>query len=249
MLRALLLFCSLYSGALAQDGLEAMRSDLASGNYALAAQFTGPALVRDMPGDPEAHYLYSYALYLVGSVVSAREALTQAFTLSPEPPPYYEVLNGLLLAAEGDSRGAQRALAEAFSRTQDYDTAMAWGRVAWQGGDYETALAAYSAAADTRQGRREVWSHLNRGRMLKTLDRPDEAITALQQAIAVFEANDPGGDLPNPGYVEAFFRLGEVYEALGDAQQAVAYYEAARGADPNYAPASVALERVQRDSP
>ena len=80
--------------------------------------------------------------------------------------------------------------------------------------------------------------------MLKALERYEESISAFEQAIDVFEANDPGDAQPNPGYVEAFFRIGEVYELLENVEQARAFYAAARGADPNYTPAVVALERL-----
>ena len=233
----------------AQSTLETMQREIDEGSYAFAAQVSGPSLVRDLPDNPEAHYLYAYALYLTGNLEAARAELETALSLTDTPEPKYNLLDGLLLAATGDTQEAKDLLRTSFERSQDYEVALAWGRVAWQDRDYESALEGYTAAADTEQGRLEVWPHLNRGRMLKALDRLDEALSAFQQAIDVFEANDPGGTVPDPGYVEAFFRSGEVYERLGDTRQAISFYEAALGADPNYSPARAAIDRLRRSAP
>ncbi len=257
MPRALVLVCflllSLATPPLggAQSALDRMLSNLNEGFYSVAAQIDGPALVQERPDDPEAHYLYSNALYLTGNVAAARAELDAALALEPPADDYrYSLLNGLLRAAEGDSEGAKRLLRDTFLRAQTYEVANAWGRVAWQSGDYEEALEAYTAAAATPEGQREVWAQVNRGRMLKALDRFDEAVEAFQASIQIFEANDPGTNaLPNPGYIEAYFRLGEIYEAKGDLRQAEAQYRAAQGADPNYAPAIAALDRLARSSP
>ncbi len=251
MPRVVILLCLLLSFGSAQSTLDRMLSNLNEGFYSVAAQVDGPALVRERPADPEAHYLYSNALYLTGNVAAARTELDAALALDPPADDYrYSLLNGLLRAAEGDSEGARRLLRNTFLRAQTYEVASAWGRVAWQRGDYEEALEAYTAAAATPEGRREVWAQLNRGRMLKALGRFEEAVQAFNQAIQIFVDNDPGGNrLPNPGYVEAFFRLGEIYETQGDFKQAEAQYRAAQGADPNYAPAIAALDRLARSSP
>lgn len=235
--------------SLAQSPLEAMQREIDEGRYALAAQVSGPSLVRDFPDNPEAHYLYAYALYLTGSLDAARAELEVALSLASNPDPKYDFLGGLVLAAQGDTRGAKALLKGTFARSQDYEVALAWGRVAWQDRDYEEALEGYTAAANTEQGQREVWPHLNRGRMLKALGRLDEAVSAFQRAIEVFQANDPGSTVPDPGYVEAFFRLGEVYELKEDTRQAISFYEAALGADPNYSPARAAIDRLKRSSP
>ena len=231
--------------ALAQVSVSSVQQDINEGAYTLAAQVSGPALVGENPDDPEAHYLYAYALYLTGDVARAREVLEQATRLNPPSDDFrYPLLDGLLRAAQGDTADAAQQLQATFEQTQRYEVATAWAQVAWQGGDYESALAAYEAAAQTEQGSSEVWPYLGQGRMLKVLEKYEESVAAFEQAIDVFEANDPGDTQPNPGYVEAFFRIGEVYELTGDVEQARAFYAAARGADPNYTPAVVALDRL-----
>ena len=233
------------SVAFAQVSVSSVQQDIDKGAYTLAAQVSGPTLVGERPDDPEAHYLHAYALYLTGDTAQARAALDRAAALNPPPKDVrYPLLDGLLRAAAGDTGGAEQLLRDTFASTQAYAVATAWAQVAWQRGDYESALEAYTAAAQTEQGSSEVWSYLGQGRMLKALERYEESIAAFEQAIDVFEANDPGDAQPNPGYVEAFFRIGEVYETLGDVEQARAFYAAARGADPNYTPAVVALERL-----
>ena len=252
MPRVLVFLCLLiFTFGSAQSALETIRRNLDEGFYSVAAQVDGPALVRERPDDPEAHYLYSNALYLTGDTARARTELDAALALNPPADDYrYPLLDGLLRAAEGDSENAERLLRDTFLQAQNYEVASAWGRVAWLSGDYETALEAYTAAAATPQGGREVWAQLNRGRMLKALGRLDEAVQAFQTSIDIFKANDLGGNAPgNPGYVEAFFRLGEIYEAEGDRKQAEAQYQAALTADPNYAPAIAALDRLARSSP
>jgi tetratricopeptide (TPR) repeat protein len=246
MRRALVLFLFL-GAAFAQSAFDEMRSNLDQGYYAIAAQVLGPNLVDAYPDDAEAHYLYAYALYLSGTYAQARQELDAALSLvEGEADARLERLNGLLYATEGDSAKATELLQRAFERSGDYDTALDWGRVSWQMGDYEQALAAFGAAAATPAGQRDFWAQLNRGRILQALSRYPEAIEAFNAAIDIFEANDPGQGLPSPGYVEAFFRLGEIYEAQGDTRQARAFYEAARNSDPNYTPAVNALDRLVR---
>jgi tetratricopeptide (TPR) repeat protein len=126
--------------------------------------------------------------------------------------------------------------------------AMDWGRVAWQDGLFDEALKAYQAATTTEQGQKELWPYLNRGRILQQVKGDaNAAITAYQTAIDVFNANDPGTPQAPPGYVEAHFRLGELYESLSDKPLAKTYYEAALSLDQNYTPAKNALDRLVRN--
>jgi tetratricopeptide (TPR) repeat protein len=234
--------------ALAREGaLAQMRDLLARGYYNSAAQLNGPNLVQSFPDDPEAHFLYARALYLVGNFASATERLGEATARAGGGVPASHVhLGGLIRAAQGDPAGAVRPLQNAFLRSRSYEYAMDWARVAWQAGLFDEALTAFAEAAATDRGRREPWPHLNRGRVLVALGRTAEAITAFETTIDVFEANDPGGLLPSPAYVEAWFRLGEAYEQIGETTRAEVSYKAARGADPNYGPALLALERLAR---
>ena len=247
----------LTGGALAQNPIEQMRDLLQRGYYNSAARIVGPSLVESHPNDPEAFYLYSRSLYLTEDFAAAREALDQALLLAGDAvDPDYVHLDGLLLAAERNLSAAIDRLRESFTQSDEYEHAMDWGRVAWQAYDLEEALAAYTAASQTEAGMRSSWPHLNRGRLLTFLGRNEEAIDAYRRAIEVFEEYDTGEARPSPAYVEAYFRLGEIYEAMGEAQGsnrflqlAIDHYRAALTGDPNYAPAIEALDSLTRRLP
>ncbi len=244
------LTCLLQFGSAQVSAFSQMRSLIDQGYYNSAARLNGPDLVRSHPEDPEAHYLYAFALYLTGDLAAAQSQLDEAVALSAESVPAHAHLQGLMRAAQGDSVGALRLLQNAFLRTGDYLIAMDWGRVAWQAAEYEEALEAFEAAAGTARGRSEMWPHLDRGRVLLLLGRAAEAIAAFETAIDVFERTDRGEARPgSPAYVEAYYRLGEAYEVLGDIGQAETNYRAARSADPNYGPAIAALDRLSREFP
>jgi len=234
--------------ALAQrDAFDQMSALLEKGYYNSAARLNGPELVDNFPDDPDAHYLFARALYLTGDLEGAKGELTLAIDLAGEEGPAYAHLGALLQAANGDPAGALRALENAFLRTRDYRYAMDWGRVAWQAAAYDEAIAAFAAASQTEQGSRELWPLLDMGRVLMLEGRLNEAIAAFNAAIDVFERIDRGEVGPgSPAYVEAYYRLGEAHEALGELEQAETHYRAARTADPNYAPAIAALDRISR---
>jgi tetratricopeptide (TPR) repeat protein len=237
--------------AFAQSAFNQMQDLLDRGYYNSAAQLNGPELVKTYPDQPDAHYLYAEALYLTGNVSSAQAQLDAATKLiQGEPDPRYLHLSGLLTAAEGDPSAALTPLQTAFKRTQDYAYAMDWGRAAWQAGSFDEALQAFQAAAGTEAGKTTMWPLLDQGRILIYLGRYQDAIQKLNDAIDVFEATDPGGARPgSPAYVEAFYRLGQIYEKLGNVGQAETNYRSARTADPNYAPAIDALDRLSRSFP
>lgn len=232
----------------AQDPLAAMRDLLERGYWNSAAQLNGPNLVQARPDDPEAHLLFATALFLTGDVEGARARLEAATSLVPGGVPASHVhLAALIRAADGDAAGAARQLQNAYLRQPTYAYAMDWGRIAWQAGHEDDALAAFEAAATTEAGQRESWPHVARGRVLGSLERWSEAIEAFQTALDVFEANDTGATgPPGPVYVEAWYRLGAAYEALGDLPQAEAAYRGARAVDPNHAPSVQAVDRLTR---
>lgn len=234
--------------ALAQDPVAAMRDLIARGYWNSAAQLNGPNLVDARPDDPEAHLLLATALFLTGAIEGAAARLEVATSLVQGGVPAAHVhLGGLIRAAQGDPAGAARQLQNAYLRQPNYAYAMDWARVAWQSGLHEDALTAFAAAAETPEGRVEAWPDLGRGRVLASLGRWDEAIGAFRRALDVFEANDPGlARPPGPAYVDAWYRLGEAYEALGDLAQAEAAYKAARAVDPNHAPSVQAVDRLTR---
>ncbi|MEX2540837.1 MAG: tetratricopeptide repeat protein [Trueperaceae bacterium] len=258
VVRAVMVVFLMLAGTVsAQTQLEQMRDLLARGYYNSAARVIGPGLVESQPDSAEAHYLYSRSLYLTGDLEAARTALDRALELrGTTADPDYNYLDGLLRAAAGDLDGGARLLRNAFVRSQDYDHAMDWGRVAWRAYRLEEALQAFEAAGATQTGSRLPWPNLNRGRVLAFLGRTDEAISAYRSAIEVFEQYDTGEARPSPAYVEAYFRLGEIYEARGAAngaerflQLAADHYRAALTGDPNYAPAIEALDSLTRRLP
>jgi tetratricopeptide (TPR) repeat protein len=258
VLRLVLTLVLLAAGsAWAQTQLEQMRDLLQRGYYNSAARVIGPALVQSQPDNAEAHFLYSRSLYLTGSLDAARSQLDRALELLGNArDPAYDHLDGLLRAAAGDLAGGARLLRNAFLRSREYEHAMDWGRVTWRAYRLEEALEAYEAATQTERGSRLPWPHLNRGRLLTFLGRTEEAITAYRTSIEVFEEYDTGEARPSPAYVEAFFRLGEIYESLAadsgssrHLQLAADHYRAALTGDPNYAPAIEALDSLTRRLP
>lgn len=230
----------------AAEQLRQMRSLLEQGYFNSAARLNGPELVARFPGVGEAHYLYARALFLTGDAAGAAASLDVAVGLLGELEPEVVNLQGLVRAELGDPDSALRALQVAFVRGREYEFAMDWGRVAWQFGRYEEAISAFEAAAGTPRGSRELWPLIDKGRLLVLLGRLDEAVETFNAAIDVFEAHDQGGSRPTPAYVEAYFRLGEAFERLGDVRRAELNYRAARTADPNYVPAVQALDRLSR---
>ena len=149
------------------DNVAALRELLSGGYYALAAQVEGPRVVETHPQNVEAHLLYARALYLVGNLSAATDQLERAETLpaTPELKRATAHLSALVKAAQGDTATAEGLLVQTFRAAPDYQVAMDWGRVAWQGGDLETALRAYRAAAATPEGQRQPWPSLNTARL------------------------------------------------------------------------------------
>ncbi len=133
--------------------LDEMRTLLQEGLYALAAQVEGPELVRALPDNAEAHYLYARALYLTGDLATAEAQLEEVRALG-ESSAEYTQLEALIVAANGDLIRAQTLLEATFAQTPSYDIAMDLGRITWQAGDFGGALSAYEAAANTPEGER-----------------------------------------------------------------------------------------------
>lgn len=254
LLWMLVLWCVLANAQDAPDPFADMEQLLAEGRYALATQVEGPALVSRFAADPYAHYLYAYALYLIGDVDAAQEALAQAFTdVDPNDPPHelsadvlpYLTLQGKLAAARGETDRALALLREVFERAPNYASASDWGQAAWQAAAYDTALEAFTAAQDyaasTEQTTRAM---LNRARLLQLSGQATEAVTVLEALLDVLDAQEVVTELPPPAYAQAFLLLGAIYEDQGDISKARANYEAARLADPNAVAARVALEQL-----
>lgn len=241
-----------------QNEFTQLENMLERGLYNSAALVAGPALVESHPEDRRAHELYAQALLLSGDPAAARASLDAMLLIGePEPVTASELnLAGLIGAAGGEAAASLPLLQAAFAAEARYGYAMDWGRVAWQAGQLDQAEAAYHAAAETELGQRQPWPWLDLGRLLLFQHRLDDAESALEQAIAVYEAFDTGGNLPSPAYVEAFYRLGQLAERRhresGDGallQQAASNYRNALVGDPNYGPALNALQRLETTTP
>ena len=185
-----------------REAFQQMSDLLAQGYFNSAARLNGPELIARYPEDPEAHFLYAKALYLTDDRAGAAAALAEAVRLAGEEGPAYAHLRGMLQAADGDPSGALRTLQNAFLRTRDYEYAMDWGKVAWLAAEYDEAIAAFAAAAETPRGSREMWPHIDTGRLLMLQGRLMEAIEAFSTAIDVFERTDRGeAGHGSPAYV------------------------------------------------
>ncbi len=228
------------------DNVAALRELLSGGYYALAAQVEGPRVVEAQPQNAEAHLLYARALLLTGNVGGAAAALEQAITEqdSIEENIVTDIahLDALVRAEQGDTEGARELLARTFEASPSYTLAMDWGRVAWQGGRLGEAARAYREAMTIPGGAQHPWPTLNLARLQLLQGDFGGAIESLNTTLDILE--DETGPLPSPAYIEAFYRLGEAHEALGELEQAVSNYQAARSSDPDYALALDALDRL-----
>jgi tetratricopeptide (TPR) repeat protein len=248
-LRAMLLALPLFlSHALGQTEVDDLRMQIEHGGWHSAAFVSGPALVARYPNERAAHYLLARALLLAGEVNAAAEALARADGLaSGGIPAEHHHLHGLILAQQGEALAGAERLRTAFSLQPHYRYAMDWGRVAWQGGDWAGAEAAFLAAGQTDDGLVEAWPALARGRLLAAQGRNEEAVRAYLTALHRYEAQETGEPrLPGPAYVEAWYRLGVTYEALALLDQAISAYRTARSIDPNHGPSVLAFDRLSR---
>ena len=238
-------------GGAQDDPTATLRDLLDRGFYNAAAQLEGPRVVEAAPNDAEAHLLYARAARLTGDVPTARAAFDEAVALRaaagvPEDARLVRE-RGLLAAAEGDVDGALAALEAAFAASGAYGAAMDLARVAWRDGRTDAALDAFARAAETEEGAREPWPHLNRGRILGRAGDVDAALEALGRAVTVAEAQGRTSlGAPSPALVEAHYRIGTLLQARGELARAEAAYRTARSLDPNYPPALQALDALAR---
>jgi tetratricopeptide (TPR) repeat protein len=226
-----------------------MRQLLAEGRYALATQVEGPSLISQFSDNADAYYLYATALYLVGDSSAARDILAEALALSPVIPVDYLRLQGILAAEAGDQTTALDALQVVFEQAPTYTHASDLARVAWQAGAYEAALNAFVRAQELANSTEQrVWAMLHSARLQRVIGQPEEAILVLEALLDILDAEPSTSGLPPPAYAQAFLQLGEIYEAQGDRDKALANYQAASLADPNAAVAREAIERLEASS-
>jgi len=114
-------------------------------------------------------------------------------------------------------------------------TFMAWAES--MRGSFDTAIELCRKAIDLDPEFGNPWNDL--GAYMLALDRPQEAIPYLEQA------------LKSPRYLTyhyAHYNLGRAYEKIGDRTRARMKYRAALELDPGYALARDALDRLRADA-
>ena len=237
--------------ALAQavPDLAALRAKLEAGDYPAVILKLEPYL-KSRPQDADARFLLARAYYLQGGAESlsrAEEAIRAALRVQPGRPEF-EWLFGLILDRQGRSALALQRLKIAASgdprgpNAKDiYRYAMDWGLVAWREGDLQGALEAFSRAA--RAAPTEVWPLVHGGKVLLSLNEPEQALSTLSRAIAVL--NRYGYAPSHPAQPEAYYWRGRAFEALGRFAEARADFQAALERDAAYGAARDALEGVR----
>ncbi len=212
------------------------------GQYAFMAQFEGPKLVENFPEKAEAHYLYSYALYLTGNFAEAKIELNEGKALVGNTSACYFWLEGLLEAANSNTDKALSLLEKAYKLEPSYVIAMDIGRTAWQQGDYRKALEAYQRATSFPKGKENPWAYINQAKLFSYQGLYNETIIVLQNLLDLLEGKD-GGDFPLV-QGEVFYLLGQAYEELGDLENARINYETSLNINPNHSLAARALIRL-----
>lgn len=115
------------------------------------------------------------------------------------------------------------------------------GMEAFERGDYERALQKFTAAAGDKELSNNPTVELNRGVTLHKLGQHDEAIKALNNALAL----DKKGELAE----SIHYNLGNVQAALDHKKEAIAEYRRALRLDPKDGQARHNLEVLLRDLP
>jgi tetratricopeptide (TPR) repeat protein len=218
------------------------------GFYNAAAQLAGPAWVEAEPTNPDAHLGLAQAAWLSGDLEAARAATNEAFSLLGDTTPPADLLNmhGLLLHAEGQVDAGLDTLQQAFNASGAYRHAMDLARVAWLAGRYDIALEAYAQAAATPQGQQEAWPLLNRARLLDATGDVEAALTAFRETVVTFDRLEANGSAVDvAAFVEAYTRMGQLLERLGEVDEAREAYLTARRALPTYTPAIAALDALR----
>lgn len=218
------------------------------GFYNAAAQLAGPAWVEAEPTNPDAYVGLAHAAWLSGDLQAARTAVNEAFSLLGDATPPADLLHihGLLQHEEGQVNAGLDTLQQAFSASGSYRHAMDLARVAWLAGRYDTALEAYAQAAATPQGQLEAWPLLNRARLLEATGEEEAALTAFRETVATFDRLETNGTAVDvAAFVDAYTRMGQLLERLGEVDEAREAYLTARRALPTYTPAIAALDALR----
>jgi tetratricopeptide (TPR) repeat protein len=240
----LLLFAALPVFAQVAD-LGQLRTRIEQGDY-LSAIPRLEAHIKSRPGDSDAYFLLSRALYLSGGAVNlsrSEDAINQCFRLSslPKAEHYWQRglvrANGRIKDALLDLRVAASSNARATPK-ELFRYAMDWGAVAWRSGDSAQALEAYRRASKLDALQPLAWLH--QGTLLVAQGSPNEADSALSKAIALMQSPKP-----HPSLSEAFYWRGRAMELLGKSDAAKENYRRALEFNSNHSAAKAALEALR----
>ena len=169
---------------------------------------------RVLDGDPHNAAVRQTLLHLYGTT---DERLAHRATLdaewAAEDDPHLLLDEGAKLLASGDAEGAFALLQRAADGLPDHEPAnFNLGLAALRLERWDVAERAFEHALKQNSGRAE--SRLNRGIALQSLQRFDEAIAELQQALAV-----------QPDLFQAHYYLYESYRQLGDTVRSVEHLQ------------------------
>ena len=192
--------------------------------------------------NPQAHGMhanFSVALYHRGRMQEALEAGRVALEQEPDArhAPYTRHRAGVILAGLGQYAEAREQLRRALETDRDDIAAdsQTQAEEAMEQGHYDRAIVFLQVLTEVRPQRASAWATL--GEALGGAGRNEEAITALQQAIAL-APYDPA--IPTMHVLLAYSA-----EALGQGDRAQEHYRKALQRDANFLPAMVALAKLR----
>ncbi len=167
-----------------------------------------PTLVRSL----------SQALLATGQMDEALKMAEELVQIEDKDPSGF-LMVGSLHARRGDMVKSVEALSEAIALQNEFEKAhQVMAVILSRRGDLA------GAARHTNRDKKtnyEAVAHYDRGVVLASLDRPEEAIAAFQQALEI-----------TPFDVLAHYQLARVYEQLGDQEQAQVHLAAMTKIDP-----------------
>lgn len=187
---------------------------MASGNYKTIVDGLGQQLIEDFPEENAGFSLYASALEL-----ASKEAIAQS-----------------------NWSKAESYSAKAYAVVPNYTFAMTWAEIAWLNGNNQTALTAYLAASQTREGRSEVWPHVNMAKIYSFSGEKSKEISSLENSIDLLNQSNTAKEVTI--YIDIQIKLASCYTETQAFDKAKASYEAVLSQEPNHALATQALQAL-----